>query len=65
LQLGIKDKSQRYRVFDAIDSLLDDGRIESGKKGRYTVTGGKDSAEGTIDIITSGAGYVRLGGGEG
>ena len=64
LQLGIKEKGQRYKVFDAIDSLLDEGRIESGKKGRYTVTGGKDSAEGTIDIITSGAGYVRLGGGE-
>lgn len=64
LQLGIREKSQRYKVFDAIDALLDDGRIESGKKGRYTVTGGKDSAEGQIDIISSGAGYVRLGGGE-
>ena len=64
LQLGIKEKSQRYRVFDAIDALLDEGRIETGKKGRYTVAGGKDSAEGTIDIISSGAGYVRLGTGE-
>lgn len=61
LQLGIKEKSQRYLIFDAIDALLDDGRIESGKKGRYTVTGGKDTQEGTIDIIASGAGYVRLG----
>ena len=32
LQLGIKDKDQRYLIFDAIDILLDDGRIESGKK---------------------------------
>lgn len=64
LQLGIRDKGQRYRVFDAIDALLDEGRIESGKKGRYTVTGGKDTTEGTIDIISSGAGYVRLGPGE-
>lgn len=61
LQLGFKDKSQRYLLFDAIDQLLDEGRIESGKKGRYTSTGGKDTAEGTIDIIASGAGYVRLG----
>lgn len=65
LQLGIKDKNQRYRIFDAIDLLLDEGRIESGKKGRYTATGGKDTLEGTIDIITSGAGYVRLGVGGG
>lgn len=64
LQLGIREKGQRYRVFDAIDVLLDEGRIESGKKGRYTVTGGKESAEGQIDIISTGAGYVRLGGGE-
>ncbi len=64
LQLGIREKSQRYRVFDAIDALLDEGRIESGKKGRYTLTGGKDTAEGQIDIISTGAGYVRLGGGE-
>ena len=61
LQLGIKDKGQRYLIFDAIDLLLDDGRITSGKKGRYTVNGGKDALEGTIDIIASGAGYVRLG----
>ncbi len=61
LQLGIKDKDQRYLIFDAIDLLLDDGRIECGKKGRYTAAGGKDTTEGNIDIITSGAGYVRLG----
>lgn len=63
LQLGFKDKSQRYLLFDAIDRLLDDGRIESGKKGRYTVVGGAsgNTAEGSIDIIASGAGYVRLG----
>jgi ribonuclease R len=60
LQLGFKDKGQRYLLFDAIDQLLDDQRIESGKKGRYTATGGKDTAEGNIDIIASGAGYVRL-----
>lgn len=62
LQLGFKDKSQRYQLFDAIDQLLDDGRIQSGKKGRYIAVGGPDSqvVEGTIDIITSGAGYVRL-----
>jgi ribonuclease R len=65
IQLGIRDKGQRYKVFDAIDTLLDEGRIESGKKGRYTVAGGRETAEGTIDIISSGAGYVRLGTGEG
>jgi ribonuclease R len=48
-------------IFDAIDLLLDEGRIESGKKGRYTATGGKETTEGNIDIISSGAGYVRLG----
>jgi ribonuclease R len=64
LQLGIKDKGQRYLVFDAIELLLDEGRIETGKKGRYTATGGRESVEGTIDIIASGAGYVRVGSGE-
>ncbi|MEO8589176.1 MAG: ribonuclease R [Flavobacteriales bacterium] len=61
LQLGFKDKGQRYLLFDAIDLLLDEGRIQSGKKGRYTAQGDRDSVEGTIDIIASGAGYVRLG----
>src|SRR5262245_53367122 len=60
LQLGFKDKSQRYRIYDALEALLDAGRIESGKKGRYTAAGGPDTLEGTIDIIASGAGYVRL-----
>ncbi|WKZ65601.1 MAG: ribonuclease R [Flavobacteriales bacterium] len=64
LQLGFKDKGQRYLLFDAIELLLDEGRIESGKKGRYTAQGGRDTLEGTIDIIASGAGYVRVGGGE-
>lgn len=64
LQLGFKDKGQRYLLFDAIELLLDEGRIESGKKGRYTAVGGKDTVEGTIDIIASGAGYVRVEGGE-
>lgn len=61
LQLGFKDKSRRYLLFDAIDQLLDEERIESGKKGRYTLSGGPGSVEGTIDIIASGAGYVRIG----
>ncbi|HRD51805.1 MAG TPA: hypothetical protein PKY96_04070, partial [Flavobacteriales bacterium] len=64
IQLGFKDKGQRYLLFDAIESLLDEGRIESGKKGRYTAQGGKDSVEGRIDIIASGAGYVRVEGGD-
>lgn len=61
LQLGFKEKGQRYLIFDAIDLLLDEGRIQSGKKGRFTAQGGSDTVEGTIDIIASGAGYVRLG----
>ncbi len=36
--------------------------MKSGKKGRYQSTQERDEAEGTIDIIASGAGYVRLGG---
>jgi ribonuclease R len=62
LKLGIKDMGQRHLVFDAIDALLDDGRIEGGKKGRYVAVGGSGAgtAEGVIDIISSGAGYVRL-----
>lgn len=59
LKLGLKDKGHRYELFDAIDLLLDEGRIQSGKKGRYTAARGKDTSEGTIDIIASGAGYVR------
>lgn len=60
IQLGIRDKAQRYVVFDAIDALLDAGRIRSGKKGRYISSQNRDEAEGTIDIIASGGGYVRL-----
>jgi ribonuclease R len=60
IQLGIRDKEQRYRIFDAIDALLDSGRILSGKKGRYVSAQKRDETEGTIDIIGSGGGYVRL-----
>ncbi len=60
LQLGFRDKGQRYLIFDAIDALLDSGRIRSGKKGRYVSAQKRDEAEGTIDIIGSGGGYVRL-----
>ncbi|HQW85741.1 MAG TPA: ribonuclease R [Flavobacteriales bacterium] len=59
LQLGFRDKSQRYLLYDALEALLDDGRIRSGKKGRYIAAGGADTLEGTIDIIGSGGGYVR------
>jgi len=63
LQLGFKDKSRRYLLFDALDQLLDEGRIVGGSKGRYTLAGSAPGkvVEGSIDIITSGAGYVRLG----
>ncbi len=62
LKLGFKEKGRRYLIFDAIESLLDTGQIESGKKGRYVAADGGEqgSAEGVIDIISSGAGYVRL-----
>ena len=64
LQLGFKDKGQRYLIFDALDALLDAGKVQSGKKGRFTSLGGSDAIEGRIDIIASGAGYVRVEGGE-
>lgn len=64
LQLGFKDKGQRYLIFDALDALLDAGKVQSGKKGRFTALGGSDAVEGRIDIIASGAGYVRVEGGE-
>jgi ribonuclease R len=60
LQLGLKEKGQRYLVYDALEQLQDDGRVRSGKKGRYHAHAGTDTAEGKIDIIASGAGYVRL-----
>jgi ribonuclease R len=60
LQLGIREKDQRYVVFDAIDALLDAGRIRTGKKGRYISDQKRSESEGTIDIIGSGGGYVRL-----
>ncbi|MBL8009355.1 MAG: ribonuclease R [Flavobacteriales bacterium] len=59
LQLGFRDKDQRYLLYDALEALLDDGRIRSGKKGRYIAAGGADTLEGSIDIIGSGGGYVR------
>jgi exoribonuclease R len=60
LQLGLKDKGQRYLIYDALERLQDEQKIRSGKKGRYHGTEERDIAEGTIDIIASGAGYVRL-----
>ena len=59
LQLGFKEKDKRYLVFDALEALQDKGQVKEGKKGRYTSTRNRNEAEGVIDIITSGAGYVR------
>ncbi len=64
LQLGYKDKGQRYLIYDALETLQEKGQVKSGKKGRYQSTKQRDEAEGTIDITASGAGYVRLGPGE-
>ena len=61
LQLGYKEKGQRYLVYDALEALQEKGQVKTGKKGRYQSTKERDEAEGTIDIIASGAGYVRLG----
>lgn len=61
LQLGYKDKGQRYLVYDALEALQEKGQVKTGKKGRYQSTKQRDEAEGIIDIIASGAGYVRLG----
>ncbi|HRT53112.1 MAG TPA: hypothetical protein P5291_03465, partial [Flavobacteriales bacterium] len=61
LQLGYKEKGQRYLVYDALEALQEKGQVKTGKKGRYQSTKQRDEAEGTIDIIASGAGYVRLG----
>nr|MDQ3101804.1 hypothetical protein [Bacteroidota bacterium] len=63
LQLGFKDKGQRYLIFDALEALLDSEKIQNGARGRYTAQGSfaeRDTAEGQIDMIASGAGYVRL-----
>ena len=60
LKLGLRDKGRRYQLFDALERLLDEGRVDSGRKGRYVAAGGRHGEEGTIDIIASGAGYVRL-----
>ncbi len=64
LQLGYKDKGQRYLVYDALEALQEKGQVKSGKKGRYQSARQRNEAEGTIDIISSGAGYVRLGPGQ-
>ncbi|MBK9761495.1 MAG: ribonuclease R [Flavobacteriales bacterium] len=61
LQLGYKEKNQRYLVYDALEALQEKAQLKTGKKGRYHSTKQRDEAEGTIDIIASGAGYVRLG----
>ncbi len=63
LQLGFKDKDQRYLIFDALEVLQDKGQVKEGKKGRYTSTRNRNETEGVIDIIASGAGYVRNEGG--
>ena len=61
LQLGYKEKGQRYVIYDALEALQEKEQVKSGKKGRYISTKQRDVVEGTIDIIASGAGYVRLG----
>ncbi len=60
LKLGLKDKSQRYVIFDALDMLLEKGAITSGKKGRYHSPEGPPSVEGIIEFIGSGAAFVRI-----
>lgn len=61
LRLGLKDKGQRYLVYDALERLQDEDKVRSGKKGRYhSSAAARNTAEGTIDIIASGGGYVRL-----
>ncbi|MFT3884459.1 MAG: ribonuclease R [Flavobacteriales bacterium] len=59
LQLGFKEKGQRYLVYDALEALQEKGQVKTGKKGRYLSTKQRDEVEGTIDIIASGAGYLR------
>ncbi|HPJ52234.1 MAG TPA: RNB domain-containing ribonuclease, partial [Flavobacteriales bacterium] len=59
LRLGIKDKGRRYLVFDALDVLLEEGRLTSGKKGRYHSPDGAGILAGTLEIIGSGAGFLR------
>jgi ribonuclease R len=60
LQLGFKDKGQRYLVYDALELLLDSGKVQNGPRGRYITEQRQDMIEGQIDIIASGAGYVRV-----
>ena len=66
LQLGIRDKGERYLIFDALERLMDANKVHSTKKGRYTAIALPNAqqkghtAVGRIDIIASGAGYVRL-----
>ncbi|MCB9168769.1 MAG: ribonuclease R [Flavobacteriales bacterium] len=62
LKLGLKDRSRRYLISDTLEDLLDADRIRSGKKGRYISNVRRDESEGTISIIASGAGFVRLDG---
>lgn len=60
LQLGIKDKDARRDLYSLLDELLEAGKVRSGKKGRFHVEQQeRDLFEGTIDIISSGGGYVR------
>ncbi len=70
LKLGI-DKRERGLLQDVLSGLLAKGKVEAGKRGRYTATGGlignntgPEGTEATLDIISSGAGYARIGPGE-
>ncbi|MCB0792418.1 MAG: ribonuclease R [Flavobacteriales bacterium] len=65
LKLGLKDRSQRYLISDALEDLLDADSIRVGKKGRFISNIARDESEGVISIIASGAGFVRLDGAEG
>ncbi len=61
LQLGFRDKGRRYAIYDALEHLVDQGKIKGTSRGRYTVLGDdRRTVEGNVDIIASGAGYVRI-----
>jgi ribonuclease R len=64
LQLGFKDKGQRYLLFDALTRCWTRAGLRAERRGATPRRGARTVWRGRIDIIASGAGYVRVEGGE-
>ena len=60
VQMGLRDKAQRILLYEALELLLEQKRIRSGKRGRLKPTQQDQELVGTIEFIGNGNAFVRL-----